>query len=132
MTKLKLVETKQGNPDELTTEFEGKELYLVLKGERIAKRGQPGTVQAGKWISLRPDLEITEGPDLEFIDVIKKSSEPARTCLRYQRRQRRSTIVGEPAPFVTGLVGLLALSLAVPSITGLASIIRLRSMALSN
>ena len=36
MTKLKLVETKQGNPDELTTEFEGKELYLVLKGERIA------------------------------------------------------------------------------------------------
>ena len=86
MTKLKLVETKQGNPDELTTEFEGKELYLVLKGERIAKRGQPGTVQAGKWISLRPDLEITEGPDLEFIDVIKKSSEPARICLRYQRR----------------------------------------------
>ena len=31
MTKLKLVETNKGNPDELTTEFEGKELYLVSK-----------------------------------------------------------------------------------------------------
>ena len=78
MTKLKLVKTEQGNPDDLTIENEGKELYLILKGDRIARRPPPGTVQAGKWISLRPDLEIIEGPDLEFIDVIKEEyREPA-------------------------------------------------------
>ena len=34
------------------------ELYLVVDEVRIAKRGQPGTPQAGTWISLVPGWEV--------------------------------------------------------------------------
>lgn len=37
-------------------EFDGSNLFFVLNGERIAKRGHPRTPEAGKWIPLRDDV----------------------------------------------------------------------------
>jgi hypothetical protein len=42
----------------IRTEQEHGEFYLVVDGVRIAKRGQPGTPQAGTWISLVPGWEV--------------------------------------------------------------------------
>jgi hypothetical protein len=35
---------------------------------RIAKRGRPGTPQAGTWISLEPGWRVTGGPDEIMIE----------------------------------------------------------------
>jgi hypothetical protein len=43
---------------QIRTEQEEGEFYLVVDGVRIAKRGQPGTSQAGTWISLVPGWEV--------------------------------------------------------------------------
>ena len=42
----------------IRTEQEDGEFYLVVDEVRIAKRGQPGTPQAGTWISLVPGWEV--------------------------------------------------------------------------
>ncbi|NOJ40912.1 hypothetical protein HCN58_15090 [Bradyrhizobium sp. WSM 1791] len=46
-------------------EYEGTEtdLFLKFNGVVIAKRGQPGSQQAGKWIVLEPGYEVIDGGD---------------------------------------------------------------------
>ena len=39
---------------------DGRELYLLVEGVRIAKRGQPGSPQARTWISLEPGWQATD------------------------------------------------------------------------
>ena len=34
------------------------DLYLILDGKRIAKRGKPGTLHAMTWISLEPGVVV--------------------------------------------------------------------------
>jgi hypothetical protein len=40
-------------------ESDGKDLYFVFDGKRIAKRGAPGTPQARTWVSLEPGYTVT-------------------------------------------------------------------------
>jgi hypothetical protein len=47
---------------------DGIELYVLVDGKRIAKRGQPGTPQAGTWISLEPGWEVVS-PDRRTISI---------------------------------------------------------------
>ena len=44
---------------ECSVEREGHDLFVVFDGKRIAKRGQPGTPQAGTWVSLEPGYVVT-------------------------------------------------------------------------
>ena len=39
-------------PPELTMLNDGKDTFVIVDGVTIAKLGQPGTAQAGTWISL--------------------------------------------------------------------------------
>ena len=39
-------------------EFDGSNLFFVVNGERIAKRGHPRTPEAGKWLPLRDDVAV--------------------------------------------------------------------------
>jgi hypothetical protein len=39
-------------------EFDGTNLFLLVNGERIAKRGHPRTPEAGKWIPLLNGVAI--------------------------------------------------------------------------
>ena len=48
---------------------DGIELYVLVDGKRIAKRGQPGTPQAGTWISLEPGWEVVSSPDYKTISI---------------------------------------------------------------
>jgi hypothetical protein len=38
-------------------QFDGHDLFAVVNGVKVAKRGQPNTSEAGKWISLDPGFE---------------------------------------------------------------------------
>ena len=46
---------------ECTIEFDGTGVFVVFEGVRIAKRGEPGTPQAGTWVSLEPCYEVVGG-----------------------------------------------------------------------
>ena len=48
---------------------DGIDLYVLVDGKRIAKRGQPGTPQAGTWISLEPGWEVVSSPDRRTISI---------------------------------------------------------------
>jgi hypothetical protein len=45
------------------------DLLLKLNGIVIAKRGRPGSQQAGKWIVLEPGYEVIDGRDGASISV---------------------------------------------------------------
>ena len=46
---------------------DGRDLFVVVDGIRIAQRGHPGTPQAATWISLEPGWEVLDGKDLRSI-----------------------------------------------------------------
>lgn len=50
-------------------EKESGELFLTLNGLRIGKRGNPGTPQAGTWISLEPGYTVIDNADLTALVV---------------------------------------------------------------
>jgi FtsP/CotA-like multicopper oxidase with cupredoxin domain len=51
------------------------EVYVVFAGMRIAKRGNPGTPQAGTWISLEPGFQVAvNGAELVVIHDTKHAS----------------------------------------------------------
>ena len=43
---------------ECSVERDGHDLFVVFDGKRIAKRGKPGTLQAGTWVSLEPGYVV--------------------------------------------------------------------------
>jgi hypothetical protein len=47
-----------GDFTEARYEFDGSNLFFVVNGERIAKRGHPRTPEAGKWLPLRDDVAM--------------------------------------------------------------------------
>ena len=48
---------------ECKLESTGPDLFVVRNGVKIAKRGQPGTPQAGKWVSLEPGYAVFSNGD---------------------------------------------------------------------
>jgi len=38
---------------------DGNDIYVVVDGQRIAKRGRPRTPQAGTWVSLQPGWTVS-------------------------------------------------------------------------
>jgi len=49
---------EEETPPTLTMLSEGKDTFVVVDGVTIAKRGHPGTTQAGTWISLEPGWTV--------------------------------------------------------------------------
>ena len=48
---------------------DGEDLFVVVDGVKIAKRGKPGTPQAKTWISLEPGWTVRGAPDLGHIEI---------------------------------------------------------------
>lgn len=44
-------------------------LYVSVDGERIARRGEPGTAQAMTWVPLVAGWEVVSGPKHEYIEI---------------------------------------------------------------
>ena len=47
----------------------GDDIFIVMDGNRIAKRGPPGTPQASAWISLEPGVTVRDSAGLSEIVV---------------------------------------------------------------
>jgi hypothetical protein len=50
---------KEKVPPTLTILNDGEDTFVVADGVTIAKRGLPGTVHAGTWISLEPGWTVS-------------------------------------------------------------------------
>ena len=48
---------------------EGKDLFLVVDGLKIAQRGKYGTPEGGTWVFLEPGWEVIHDDDLHTIGV---------------------------------------------------------------
>jgi hypothetical protein len=65
---------KEEVPPTLTILNDGEDTFVVADGVTIAKRGHPGTVHAGIWISLEPGWTVSFNKDpsellVKFEDV---------------------------------------------------------------
>ena len=54
---------------EIETVDHGTDSFVIADGVTIAKRGRPGTPQAGTWISLEPGWRVLDESDLSAIIV---------------------------------------------------------------
>ena len=61
---------REGVPMNMVTiDSDGADLFVVVDGLRIAKRGDPGTPQAGTWISLEPGWTVRDCQDGGPIEI---------------------------------------------------------------
>lgn len=44
-------------------EGDGKDIFVIFNGVKIAKRGYPNTPQAGTWVSIEPGYKVTDRRD---------------------------------------------------------------------
>jgi len=50
-------------------ESDGEDIFIVVDGLKIAKRGHPETPQAKTWVSLEPGYIVRDGGDGTSIEV---------------------------------------------------------------
>jgi hypothetical protein len=50
-------------------ERDGGDLFVWFEGQRIAKRGRPGTPEAGAWIPLHPAYVVRSNDDHSEITI---------------------------------------------------------------
>jgi len=48
-------------------ESHGRDLFVILDGIKIAKRGHRSTPQAGQWVSIEPGFAVYDAPGLEIV-----------------------------------------------------------------
>jgi hypothetical protein len=48
---------------ECRIDSDGNEIFVIADGVKIAKRGHPGTPQAGTWVSLEPGWRVFDCQD---------------------------------------------------------------------
>ena len=50
--------------------FSGDDMFVIHRGKRVAKRGRPGTPQAGRWIPLERGFEVFDNDEHTAIEVV--------------------------------------------------------------
>jgi hypothetical protein len=58
-------------PKEVEIVSDGRDMFAVVDGVRIAKRGRPGTREAGTWVTLVAGWTVTDGgPETEDDEIL--------------------------------------------------------------
>jgi hypothetical protein len=50
-------------------EFDGQDVFVIFDNKRVARRGRPGTPQAGTWVSLEPGFAVHSNEDHSVITI---------------------------------------------------------------
>jgi hypothetical protein len=58
------------NPPTVEMISDGEDIFVVVNGVKVAKRGHPGTAQANTWVSLGPGWTVLDRNYPEEIEVI--------------------------------------------------------------
>ena len=54
---------------ECRIECDGRDIFVIADGVKIAKRGHPGTPQAGTWVSLEPGWRVLDCQETSAIEI---------------------------------------------------------------
>lgn len=54
---------------------DGEDIFIILDGVKIAKRGHPGTPYAGTWVSLEPGYTVRDCQGTVFSEDGEEGSE---------------------------------------------------------
>jgi hypothetical protein len=60
--------------------FQGENMFEIRDGKKIAKRGNPGTLQAKTWIPLEPGWQVFDADDGHAIEIRLSGCEGAMTA----------------------------------------------------
>jgi hypothetical protein len=64
---------KQCRPRTVDIELDGEEIFVVVDGVRVARRGHPATPQARTWVALEPGFTVTSPPDMSTMSIAYKA-----------------------------------------------------------
>ena len=60
---------KSRGPRTVDIELDGEDIFVVVDGLRVARRGYPDTHQARTWVSLEPGYTVTSPPDMSTMSI---------------------------------------------------------------
>ncbi|MGO9399244.1 MAG: hypothetical protein ACLP19_15600 [Xanthobacteraceae bacterium] len=66
----KLNHIKGDRPLEAVLEYDGTDIFVIADGMKIAKRGYPGTPEAGTWVSLRRGWAVEDNANHSIFTVM--------------------------------------------------------------
>jgi hypothetical protein len=49
--------------------FTGPNVFIIFDGVKIAKRGRPGSAQAGKWVSIKRGYKVFDRADGDQLEI---------------------------------------------------------------
>jgi hypothetical protein len=64
------------NQPEVKIVSDGKDIFVVANGVKIAKRGRPGTAQAKTWVSLEPGWTVLDGSNQQIVVEYAQPEQP--------------------------------------------------------
>ena len=64
-----MADRKSGRNWTVRIKRDGTELFVIVDGQKIAKRGKFDSPEAGTWISLEPGWEVLSSPNGEELVV---------------------------------------------------------------
>jgi hypothetical protein len=71
--KWAITNQKTGGRRRATSQSWTEDVFVVLDGVQIAKRGHPGTLRAGTWISLEPGWSVSDNVESNKLTVTFES-----------------------------------------------------------
>jgi hypothetical protein len=66
--KLTMNDDPAGLP-KVEIEENGPDMFVIVNGVTVARRGRPGTAQAGTWVSLEPEWTVTSSEDERRLEI---------------------------------------------------------------
>jgi hypothetical protein len=67
--KLTIINDDPGQGPKIEIEEDGLDMFVIVDGVTIARRGRPGTTEADTWVSLEPEWTVTSSEDERRLDI---------------------------------------------------------------
>jgi hypothetical protein len=67
--KLTVINDDPARGPKVEIEEDGLDMFVIVNDVTIARRGHPGTTEAGSWVSLEPEWTVTSSEDERRLEI---------------------------------------------------------------
>jgi hypothetical protein len=67
--KLTIINDDPAQGPKVEIEEDGLDMFVIVNGVTIARRGHPGTTEADSWVSLEPEWTVTSSEDERRLEI---------------------------------------------------------------
>ena len=67
--KLTIINDDPARGPKVEIEDDGLDMFVIVNGVTIARRGRPGTTEADSWVSLEPEWTVTSSEDERRLEI---------------------------------------------------------------